>query len=861
GAIAAGNSSFSETTPYYYDYTESSLTLAQRGYLYNWPAVMHGASSSSANPSGVQGICPTGWHLPSDAEWTQLTNYVKNHSQYVCGSNSNYIAKALAATTGWNSSTTTCAVGNTPSSNNATGFGAMPAGALSLYSSFYGSGIYACFCSSTESGSLTAYQWSLGYAYADVTRSSGYSKNHGLSVRCVRDSLNGDTITQTQPNATTFTATNITTTSATLNGTISNPDNVTITAQGFEWKVTQGGTYTAVNAMGTTMSHNLTSLASNTSYTYRAFVTTAAGTSYGGEVTFTTTASISGVDAEPCPGTLIDIDGNTYNTVWIGNQCWMKENLRTTKYADGTSIALGSIMSTITANRYYPNNDPSNVSTYGYLYNWKAVMRNSSSSSMNPSGVQGICPTGWHVPSDAEWTQLTDYVGAQSQYQCNGSSTNIAKALASTTGWETSSNTCAVGNNQSSNNVTGFNAFPAGIFGDDYYLGQYGLFGSSAFYWSSTESYSDSAWIRVLVYDYAGVLRFGDSKTSGFSVRCVRDSLDGDTTIIQIQPTVTTLTTSNITTTSATLNGTVTNPNNLTITAQGFEWKTTQGGAYTIVSATGTSISYNLTGLASNTSYTYRAFVTTVAGTNYGGELTFTTTASISGVDAEPCPGTPTVTDIDGNTYNTVWIGNQCWMKENLRTTKYADGTSIALGSTTSQITAYRYYPNNDSSNVSTYGYLYNRKAVMRNSYSSHANPSGVQGICPTGWHVPSYAEWTQLTDDYVGHQSDFQCDGSSYSYAKALASTTGWETESYYTCAVGANQSSNNATGFSAFPAGYYGGVSGFVGFGHDAFFWSSTEDGINYAWGRVLHYWSSYVHPGYISGTQGCSVRCVRD
>ena len=84
--------------------------------------------------------------------------------------------------------------------------------------------------------------------------------------------------------------------------------------------------------------------------------------------------------------------------------------------------------------------------TYGLLYNWKAVTRNSSSSSSNPSNVQGICPTGWHVPSDAEWTQLTNYVSSQSEYVCGNDEENIAKVLASTTGWNISTNTCAVGN-------------------------------------------------------------------------------------------------------------------------------------------------------------------------------------------------------------------------------------------------------------------------------------------------------------------------------------------------------------------------------------------------------------------------------
>lgn len=211
-----------------------------------------------------------------------------------------------------------------------------------------------------------------------------------------------------------------------------------------------------------------------------------------------------------------DYDGNSYDAVRIGSQVWMASNLRTTKYADGTSISQGSSTSTTVAYWYYPDNDASNKTTYGLLYNWTAVMQNSSSSSANPSGVQGICPTGWHVPSDAEWTQLTDYV-SKSEYVC-GSDNTIAKALAGTTGWSSSTDTYAVGNTPSQNNSTGFSALPAG-----YYNGSYYGFGHYADFWSATEDSSANAYYRYLGYDCADVLRGGYYKFDGFSVRCVRD--------------------------------------------------------------------------------------------------------------------------------------------------------------------------------------------------------------------------------------------------------------------------------------------------------------------------------------------------
>ena len=236
---------------------------------------------------------------------------------------------------------------------------------------------------------------------------------------------------------------------------------------------------------------------------------------------------------QSCPNaaTVADYDGNMYNTVQIGDQCWMKENLRTTHYSNGQEIPLGdSTFSINTAYRYYPANLSFNVIAYGYLYNWKAVMRYSSSSSANPSGVQGICPDGWHVPSDAEWTQLANYVSSQSQYVCgnyNANNPNIAKALASTSDWWGSSNTCAVGNNQSSNNATGFTACPAGCCSGlyDAYVSYTDLGLMSAF-WSATEDGSgnyDSVLFRYFYNEWPVMFRGSNDGSIGYSVRCLRN--------------------------------------------------------------------------------------------------------------------------------------------------------------------------------------------------------------------------------------------------------------------------------------------------------------------------------------------------
>ena len=215
--------------------------------------------------------------------------------------------------------------------------------------------------------------------------------------------------------------------------------------------------------------------------------------------------------------TITDFDGNVYRTVKLGNQVWMAENLRTTRYADGTPIPLGTEASFTTAYRYYPDDNSANVSDYGYLYNWAAVMNGSASSEANPSGVQGICPDGWHVPSDAEWDELENYVSSQNQYVCNDIN-YIAKALASEVGWNSSTDNCDVGNNPIANNATGFSARPAG-----YYNGFYFSFGANAIFWSTTQNNSDDAYFRALNYNHADVYRYYDTKYVGYSVRCVRD--------------------------------------------------------------------------------------------------------------------------------------------------------------------------------------------------------------------------------------------------------------------------------------------------------------------------------------------------
>ncbi len=316
--------------------------------------------------------------------------------------------------------------------------------------------------------------------------------------------------------------TSITSNSAKCGGEViwESDDNAHVSSRGVCWSTSPNPTKADNmtidgNGLGRFTS-SITGLTDNTTYYVRAYATNSIGTVYGEQKSFTTASDL----AFACGiSTVSDYDKNAYNTVQIGEQCWIAENLRTTSYADGTSILQGSGTSNDVAYWYYPQNDSSNKVTYGLLYNWLAVMRNPSSSSANPSGVQGICPNGWHVPSDAEWDQLVDYVSSQSEYRCGNDEDYIAKALASTTGWDSSPYTCDVGNDPSSNNATGYSAVPAGC-----YSGGYGdYFDYYAYFWSTTKYNSYVAYYRYIYSYHAYVGRGNISKHYGYSVRCLRN--------------------------------------------------------------------------------------------------------------------------------------------------------------------------------------------------------------------------------------------------------------------------------------------------------------------------------------------------
>jgi len=216
----------------------------------------------------------------------------------------------------------------------------------------------------------------------------------------------------------------------------------------------------------------------------------------------------------PTTGTLADIDGNVYHWIKIGTQTWMVENLKTTKYRTGESISNvtdASLWRNATFGIYCAyNNDASNTSKYGYLYNWNAVIDS-----------RKIAPAGWHIPTDAEWTILANYLIAN-EYNYDGSTTgnSIAKSLASTTDWTNDSMNGSVGHNLSINNKSGFTGLPSGMRNNN---GTFSGLGTGAYWWSSSANSNDmNNWGRGICYYRMDLFSYAP-KDCGLSVRCIKD--------------------------------------------------------------------------------------------------------------------------------------------------------------------------------------------------------------------------------------------------------------------------------------------------------------------------------------------------
>ncbi len=542
-------------------------------------------------------------------------------------------------------------------------------------------------------------------------------------------------------------------------------------------------------------------------------------------ITYTISNSGGGISTSPGQGVVFN--GYNYNSIILGNgQEWMTENLRTTVYSNGDTIpniTNPSTWSSLTSGSWRFYGDWSNYENpYGKLYNRYAVLDS-----------RNVCPTGWHVPTYNEWSSLINYLDSTA---VEGNNVNTAGGKMKSIGtqlWQ-SPNTGAT-------NESGFSALPGGVNHDpNNPSGGFTGLTQRASWWISPEIWGQGASAIDLSYNTESAYHFesgsGLQNHYALSIRCLKGA---PVPIIQ-QATLTTNSPSSIGDSSAILGGNIINDGGSNVNVRGVVWSTFQNPSLNAPFLLGTtydgggtgSFTSNLTGLIPNTTYYVKAYATTDAGTAYGNQITFTTTINCPAINTTSGAGV----SFDGYNYQSVVFGNgQEWMAENLRSTNYSNGDPIPNitdnfqwdGST---IGAWSHY-NNDVQYENPYGKLYNWYTV-----------NDIRNVCPSGWHVPTNADWNLLEDYLCG-------EGISGGKMKSTG-TQLWQSP---------NTGATNESGFSALPGGYRYQDGTFWENGQTARWWWFDNSG-NFGT-RYIHYSDDDTFWDYNIPENSGSIRCIKD
>lgn len=596
------------------------------------------------------------------------------------------------------------------------------------------------------------------------------------------------------PTLTTTAVSAITVTTATSGGNVTSDGGAEVTARGVCWgtasKPTITGSKTSDGKGTGSFSSSITGLTANTLYYVRAYATNSEGTSYGNEVSFTTNpivgATISTTAVTGITSTGGVSGGNITDDggaeITARGVCW------------GTAadpVITGSKTTDGTGTGSFTSNITGLVA--GTMYHVRAYATNSSGTTYGNDvtfTTLAVLPTVTTTPTVGAITQISASSGGN--VTDDGGADVTAKGVC----WNTGPGNPTITDGHTSDG-TGTGAFTSSLTG-----------------LTPGTQYN----IRAYATNSIGTA-YGDVVT--FSTSPV------------LMATLTTTAITTFTNNSAVSGGNITSNGGATVTASGVCWATTPnpvaGGLHTSENVASGSFTSNLTALSEGTVYYVRAYATNSAGTAYGNQVQVLTMMS----------------DIDGNIYKTVIIGDQVWMAENLMTITFNNsnsitnvtdaGTWIALNTP-----AYCWYDNDEATNKPLYGALYNWFTA------DNAN------LCPTGWHVPSDEEFKTL-EMYLG-MTQVQADGFSWrgtDQGTQLKNTTGWTTGN-----------GTNTSGFSALPGGYrYYGDGGFVGAGTISYWWTSDAVSAANAYYRRLDGAETGVFREGAVKTAGKYVRCLKD
>jgi len=573
-----------------------------------------------------------------------------------------------------------------------------------------------------------------------------------------------------------------------------------------------------------------------------------------------------------------DHQGNWYKVVQIGSQCWLAENMRaTTSPSTNTNFVENPAATASFSGKkaYYIGNSLTSVRDRGLLYNWNAAVdtfnTSYSETHTNPDAGaavdavfigmrRGICPSGWHIPTDAEWNALnsTTDVGAA----------GVGK-LAGGCEWTSYGTATQAGNYAYSKRDS--SCFKARATG--FYNGTSNDFESSngyAGFWSATRSnVSSQVWNRAFGSDDEKLWRNDDQKKFGYSVRCVRNTITDTITFMPNGG-------SGTMTQQVVIRGIATTLNPNTFTPS--ELRAFAGWDTRVTECYGTISYLDGATITTNGNITlYAQWTTYCVGTPNSYE------SGLERIDS--------VSDHQGNWYQVVQIGTQCWLKENMRCT---------TGPTVGVFDIYNssVHPSLDQQNflrptalvndcascseygdpqfLAKYGYLYTWQAAADLPNITTTQSGQIKGICPQGWHLPAYTEYVTLfnvvKNNLVGQSSvtpspnwTNPCGGNEFNatntrVATALSAKCDWDASSVFGSA-GIDDAYRNVSGFSALPAHDYN--THFWAVYSHALFWTSENSGTqasSFAIG-AQNAGIMYNKFNYNKNHVGRSVRCVRD
>ncbi len=753
---------------YCYNDLESNCTIY--GGLYQWHELM-----GYVNTAGVQAICPQGWHVSTDAEWSTLSTFLGG----------DWVAGGKIKSTGTIEDSTGIWFSPNTGATNETGFTGLPSGFRDNVGATYNGSISGAWWTSSQYNDSFAWRW-LTSSEDSYLVSGNRIELNGYPVRCVKTTCSSAPLTPTS-------------------GTHSPLENLIIwnwiavtNATGYKWSSVNN--FANATEMGTATSWSEIGLTCNTPYTRYVWAYNACGNST--PVVLYENTLVCGIVGLPCPEMPTVIYGNqVYNTVQIGTQCWFKENLNIRTRIDGMQEQTDNWL----IEKYCYEDLESNCDIYGGLYQWNEAMQYEFA-----EGSQGLCPNGWHIPTDAQWTALSTFLGGDSL--AGGKMKSTGNLWDGTGMWEYP--------NYGATNESGFTGVPGGArsgFGNFFFYGWYG------WWWSSSEDFNNwGSFTRELRYNESYVTISSWEKNNGMSVRCLKDQCSSA---------------------PASPNETWHVPSQTQIIwnwyavtdAVGYKWNTANNYANAI--DVGSAISHTQTGLICNNAYTCYVWAYNACGYSFPINMNQTTLAC--GPMGVPCPGISTV-NYGGQTYNTVQIGTQCWLKENLNIGIMISG---AMDQTNNSVVE-KYCYNNDNSNCAIYGGLYQWNEMMQ-----YITTAGAQGICPSGWHIPTDSQWTTVTT-FLGWEV---VAGGKMKTTGTIETGTGlWYSP---------NTSATNESGFSAVPADHRNTDGTFYVIGDSGYWWSSNEYNTSNAQNRIIYSSYGYIFSYSYNKSYGFSVRCLRD